>query len=90
MSVEVRRVSKSFGKFPALKRVSLTVPTGRLVALLGPSGSGKTTLLRAIAGLEEVDHGEILFHGEDVSAVPLRERSPKATLSITVMWRKSA
>jgi len=74
MSVEVRRVSKSFGKFPALKRVSLTVPTGRLVALLGPSGSGKTTLLRAIAGLEEVDHGEILFHGEDVSAVPLRER----------------
>jgi sulfate/thiosulfate transport system ATP-binding protein len=74
MSVEVQRVSKSFGKFPALRHVNLTVPTGRLVALLGPSGSGKTTLLRAIAGLEQVDRGQILFHGEDVSGVPLRER----------------
>ena len=78
MSVEVRGVSKEYGARAALDNVSLTVPSGKLVALLGPSGSGKTTLLRAIAGLEEPDAGTILFNGEDVSQVPLRERRAKA------------
>jgi len=55
MSIEVRNITKTFGSFLALDRVSLTVPDGELVALLGPSGSGKTTLLRIIAGLEAFD-----------------------------------
>ncbi len=69
MSIEVNNVSKTFGKFQALKDVSLKVETGELVALLGPSGSGKTTLLRVIAGLEQADPGSaaVLFHDEDVS-----------------------
>jgi sulfate transport system ATP-binding protein len=68
MSIEVQNITKSFGTFTALREVSLTVPTGQLVALLGPSGSGKTTLLRIIAGLEQADPGSgpILFHDEDV------------------------
>ena len=69
MSIEVRRISKTFGTFEALRDVSLTVASGELVALLGPSGSGKTTLLRVIAGLEQPDPGSgaILFHDEDVA-----------------------
>jgi len=69
MSIEVRKISKTFGRFTALKDVSLTVHTGELVALLGPSGSGKTTLLRIIAGLEQPDPGSgpILFQDEDVA-----------------------
>ncbi|HYS43853.1 MAG TPA: ATP-binding cassette domain-containing protein, partial [Geobacteraceae bacterium] len=55
MSIEIRSVNKQFGSFSALRDVSLTVPSGELVALLGPSGSGKTTLLRIIAGLESPD-----------------------------------
>jgi len=75
VSIEVREVSKAFGSFLALDRVSLQVPTGELVAFLGPSGSGKTTLLRIIAGLEEPDRGEILFDGRPVTDPRVRRGS---------------
>jgi len=74
MSIEVRRVTKSFGSFRAVDDVSLTVPTGELVALLGPSGSGKTSLLRIIAGLEHADAGQIFFEGEDATVRGARHR----------------
>jgi sulfate transport system ATP-binding protein len=69
MSISVRSIGKTFGRFRALADVSLDVETGELVALLGPSGSGTTTLLRIIAGLETADPGPgtILFHGQNVS-----------------------
>jgi sulfate transport system ATP-binding protein len=54
--------------------VSITVPTGELVALLGPSGSGKTSLLRIIAGLEHADRGQVFFEGEDATVREARER----------------
>jgi len=48
--------------------LSMHVKKGSLVCLLGPSGCGKTTVLRAIAGLEDVTHGEILLSGKIVSS----------------------
>ncbi len=74
MSIEVRGVTRTFGSFVAVNDVSLTVPTGELVALLGPSGSGKTSLLRIIAGLERADRGQVLFEGEDATVRDVRQR----------------
>jgi sulfate transport system ATP-binding protein len=67
MSLELHAISKTFGRFPAVKSASLSVQTGELVALLGPSGSGKTTILRILAGLEFPESGHVLFEGEDVT-----------------------
>jgi len=74
MSIEVRNIKKTFGQFAALNDVSLTFPSGELVALLGPSGCGKTSLLRVIAGLESADEGQVFLEGEDASGVHVRER----------------
>jgi sulfate transport system ATP-binding protein len=74
MSIEIENVTKQFGSFNALDDVSLSIPSGELVALLGPSGSGKTTLLRIIAGLESQDSGRVMFNGEDTGQSHVRER----------------
>jgi sulfate transport system ATP-binding protein len=70
----VEAVRKQFGRFPALKGVSLSAEPGEFLALLGPSGSGKTTLLRVIAGLETPDAGAVALAGEDFLALKPRER----------------
>lgn len=69
MSVHVLEISKRFGTFTALDRISLHFPDGQLVALLGPSGSGKTTLLRILAGLDAPDQGSVRFLGRPWSRV---------------------
>lgn len=74
MSIEILSVSKKFGNFTALDKVNLQIPFGELTALLGPSGCGKTTLLRIIAGLETLDEGKIVFHGEDKTTENPRKR----------------
>ncbi len=74
MSIELRKITKTFGNFTALRDIELTIPTGELVALLGPSGSGKTTLLRIIAGLETPDCGSVLFDGHDTTQRNANER----------------
>ncbi len=59
--IEIRNVSKAFGQTVVLDDISLSIADDEFVAFLGPSGCGKTTLLRIIAGLEQLDSGEILI-----------------------------
>lgn len=74
MSLVIRNISKSYGKFIAINDISIDVHHGEFLALLGPSGSGKTTLLRIIAGLETADAGDIYLEGKDAQNQTIRER----------------
>ena len=74
MGIEVKAISKCFGKFCAVDNVSFEVAEGELVALLGPSGSGKSTILRIIAGLEIPDSGEVFITGRDVTTLTAQQR----------------
>lgn len=72
--LQVRDLTKTFGRFVALKEISLDVMEGEFVCFLGPSGCGKTTFLRAIAGLDIQTSGTIEQAGRDISALPPSER----------------
>ncbi|GIO84406.1 sulfate/thiosulfate import ATP-binding protein CysA [Paenibacillus faecis] len=74
MHVEVRNLDKHFGSFHAVKDVSFGIEKGQLIGLLGPSGGGKTSILRMLAGLEQPDSGEILFHGNRVNGLAPQDR----------------
>jgi sulfate transport system ATP-binding protein len=74
MALEIDRVTKRFGNFPAVQDVSLIVAPGEFLALLGPSGSGKTTLLRVVGGLDLPEDGRLAFDGQDITEQPARER----------------
>ena len=66
--IELRQVSKWFGKFQALKGVSLTVRKGERMVICGPSGSGKSTLIRCINHLEQHQEGQILVEGVELTS----------------------
>jgi putrescine transport system ATP-binding protein len=72
--IQVRNVSKRFGKVAAVDNVSLDITAGEFFVLLGPSGCGKTTLLRMIAGFEVPTEGQILIDGQDMAGVPPNKR----------------
>ena len=57
----------------AVKDVTLTIPSGRFIAVVGRSGSGKTTLLNLVAGLDKPTSGTILFQGNDISEMNEKE-----------------
>src|SRR4030081_293772 len=70
----IDEVTKRFGKFTAVDRLSLDIRAGEFFALLGPSGCGKTTLLRMLAGFETPDEGRILLNGRDIAQVLPHQR----------------
>ncbi len=72
--IEVRNISKFFGKKQVLKDVSVTFEKGKTNLIIGQSGSGKTVLMKCIVGLKEVDSGQILYNDRVFSEMNLEER----------------
>lgn len=64
--LEVQNIKKNFEDKTIHKGVSFTLYSGETIGLLGHSGTGKSVLLRSIIGLEEIDEGQILFHGKRI------------------------
>jgi len=64
--IEVKNISKRFGKLKALDHLELHLQKGECIALIGPNGCGKTTLIKCILGMVLPDEGEIIFDGKNV------------------------
>ena len=65
--LEIKNVTKNYGDFRALNKVSLTIPKGSVFGLLGPNGAGKTSLIRIINQITLPDTGEILLDGKPLA-----------------------
>lgn len=77
-AVEIKNVTKKYGKKEILKSISLDILEGECLAIMGESGSGKSTLARLIVGLEEVNNGEIKIFGISTN---LKEKSVRKKMS---------
>ena len=73
-SVTIQAVKKNFGEVPILHGVDIDIRDGSFTVLVGPSGCGKSTLLRMIAGLEQINAGEIRIGDRVVNDLPPKER----------------
>ena len=72
--LELRQVSKSFGRLQVLTSLSFSLSEGAALGILGPNGAGKTTMLNLIAGEISAASGQVLFRGADITVEPAPER----------------
>ena len=73
--LQLKNLTKNYGALRVTDDVTLDVLAGELHAVIGPNGAGKTTLIHQISGLARPDSGRILFHGEDVTDLPMHRRA---------------
>jgi lipopolysaccharide export system ATP-binding protein len=75
--LEVKNLSKVYGKRQVVKDIDLSVKVGEIVGLLGPNGAGKTTTFYMVVGLIRPDGGDITLNGQDLSSLPMYIRARK-------------
>lgn len=74
-TVKLENVTKNYARQTILNQINFAVQSGEFLAVIGPSGCGKSTLLRLIAGLDEVDAGEIYLNGRCINKIPAAKRN---------------
>lgn len=82
--IQIRHLGKTFGEHEVLKDIDFTVKQGDVTCIIGSSGSGKSTLLRCINLFETPTHGEIYFHGEDITNT---KSAPKYREKVTMVFQ---
>jgi branched-chain amino acid transport system permease protein len=75
--LKVDKIRKQFGGLTAVNDISFDIQAGQIVGLIGPNGAGKSTTFNLITGVLSKTSGQVLFRGEDISALPSREISRK-------------
>lgn len=70
--IELRNVSKYYGKKPILRKINLHVKKSEFIAVMGRSGSGKTTMLNILGGMDRFEEGHYFFNGMDVGSLSTR------------------
>jgi branched-chain amino acid transport system permease protein len=73
--LKVDKIRKQFGGLTAVNDISFDISAGQIVGLIGPNGAGKSTTFNLITGVLSKTSGQVLFRGEDISALPSREIS---------------
>lgn len=71
----LQNINKSYGKQKILQNINFSIEKGSFITLLGPSGCGKSTLLRCLAGLENIDSGDMILEGSSIKGVKPRNRN---------------
>lgn len=77
--IEVKNVTKKYGKFIAVDNISFTINEGEIIGLLGPNGAGKSTTMNMLTGFIEQTEGEIIIDGYNTLKKP---KKPKRKLDI--------
>ena len=72
--IEVKNVTKKYGKVVAVDNISFTINEGEIVGLLGPNGAGKSTTMNMITGFIEQTEGEIVIDGYDMLKKPKKAK----------------
>ena len=73
--LSLQNIAIHYNKVPAVHDVSIEINEGEIVALVGGNGNGKSSTLRAIAGLNPVAQGKIIFDGQDITQIPAHQRT---------------
>ncbi len=72
--LRIENVTRRFGRFTAVDRLSLDIAEGEFLTIVGPSGSGKSTLIRLLVGIDEVTEGTISLNGARIDEMPADKR----------------
>ncbi len=75
--LETKNVVKKFGGLVAVNNISMEVKQGEVFGIIGPNGAGKTTLLNLVSGLYKPEEGQVVFKGEEISALSPHQRCKK-------------
>tara|TARA_B100000700_G_C15018053_1_gene844322 strand:- start:233 stop:1156 length:924 start_codon:yes stop_codon:yes gene_type:complete len=75
MHLNIKNLSKKYGKIPVLKDINFKVNKGEIISIVGPSGSGKTTLLKCISGFCNIDSGKISIDSKEIQNLEANKRN---------------